>query len=141
MSTPYRRGYKPPFPQLMITLRTDEEQLAPVTALLDSGADVTYVPRQLLERIADWQGDQGTIRSHFGESKRVRLYLIDVQVSGWTLPGLYVAADEVGNEIILGRDVLNKLPLFLDGPEEQTDLLDDATVKRLRARREAQEPR
>ncbi|MBI4674761.1 MAG: hypothetical protein HY741_24210 [Chloroflexi bacterium] len=28
-----------------------------------------------------------------------------------------------------------KLPLFLDGPEQQTELLDDAVVRRLRARR------
>jgi len=52
------------------------------------------------------------------------------------LPGLYIIGDDTGDEIILGRDVLNKLPLFLDGPEQQTELLDDATLKRLRARRE-----
>ncbi|OQY84148.1 MAG: hypothetical protein B6D41_16020 [Chloroflexi bacterium UTCFX4] len=34
------------------------------------------------------------------------------------------------------RDVLNKLPILLDGPTLQSELLDDATTLRLRARRE-----
>ena len=36
----------------------------------------------------------------------------------------------------MSRNILNKLPLFLDGPNEQTEVLDDASVKRLRERRE-----
>ena len=32
------------------------------------------------------------------------------------LPGIFVVGDEQGDEIVLGRDVLNKLRIFLDGP-------------------------
>ena len=135
MSTAYHRRYRPPFPQLQVSLRTESESVGPVFALLDSGADITFVPKDMLEQIADWQGDQASIRTHFGDSQHMRLYLIDVQINNWRLPGVYVAADEMGDEIILGRDILNKLPIFLDGPVQQTEILDDATVKRLRARR------
>jgi hypothetical protein len=45
-------------------------------------------------------------------------------------------ADEHGDEIILGRDVLNRLPLFMDGLGQQTDLLDEAAAQRLRAQRQ-----
>lgn len=44
-------------------------------------------------------------------------------------------ADEVGDEIILGRDVLNKLPIFLDGVLQQMDVLDEAVAQRLRPKR------
>jgi hypothetical protein len=37
--------------------------------------------------------------------------------------------------VILGRNLLNMLPLFLDGPQQQTHLVDDATLRRLRGRR------
>jgi len=56
-------------------------------------------------------------------------------VSQLLLPDVQVASDEAAEDVILGRNVLNKLPLFLDGPQQQTEVLDDATVQRLRARR------
>jgi hypothetical protein len=47
-------------------------------------------------------------------------------------PSIPVLADE----IVLGRNVLNKLTIFFDSPKQQTEILDDPTVKRLRDRRE-----
>lgn len=48
------------------------------------------------------------------------------------LPGVLVAGDETATEVILGRNVLNLLPLFLDGPHQQTYVVADAIVRRLR---------
>ena len=75
------------------------------------------------------------VRSHFGELQPVQLYIVGFQIESVTLASSYVIGDETSNTIILGRDVLNKLPIFLDGVQAQTDLLDDATVQRLRNRR------
>ncbi len=77
---------------------------------------------------------EARLRSQWSERRVVRLYLVDVEIAGSRLPNIYVAGDDDSDEIILGRNVLNKLPLFLDGPQQQTVVLDDATVKRLRAR-------
>ncbi len=135
MSMVYHRGYQPPFPQLDVIFRFEEERVGPISALLDSGADVTMVPEPLLEQIGAWTGESAFIRSQFGELQPVRLYLVTVQVENRVLPGIYVVGHTTSDEIILGRDVLNKLPLFLDGPEQQTELLTDAAVQRLCARR------
>lgn len=70
-----------------------------------------------------------------GERRPIASYYVDLQLNDLTLPNVRVAGDRLANEIILGRNVLNKLPLLLDGREQQTDLLDDATARRLRARR------
>jgi hypothetical protein len=43
-----------------------------------------------------------------------------------------VVADEVGDDIILGRDFLNRFALFLDGPLRQLTVPDTATIRRLR---------
>jgi hypothetical protein len=48
--------------------------------------------------------------------------MVDVQVGSLTLPGVYVVGDDLGNEVILGRDVLNRLRLTLDGPALVTRL-------------------
>ena len=65
-------------------------------------------------------------RSHWGERRRVILYLVDIRVGSLTLPGLEVVGDDLGNEILLGRDVLNRLRLLLDGPAEISKLIDGA---------------
>ena len=75
------------------------------------------------------------LRSPWGELHEVMLYLVDVQAGTIHLPGIEVAADENAGEIILDRNILNKLLLFLDGPQLYTDLLNNTPVRRLRARR------
>lgn len=70
--------------------------------------------------------------SQWGDEHPVILYIVDLEIDDQVLPGVLVAGDETTDEIILGRNVLNLLPLFLDGPQRQTHLLDDAQVRRLR---------
>ncbi len=109
-------------------------QIGPFSALLDTGADATLIPTKMIAPMGLAEGRRIAIRSHFGERRLARLYVTTMTVEHVRLPGIYVVGD-AGSEIILGRDVLNKLPLFLDGPSQQTDLLDEAIVKQLRARR------
>ena len=135
MSQEYNQNYYPPFPQLSVILDSGDERLGPFLALLDTGADVTFVPTKLLEKVGAIESVQAKIRSHFGEVQPVQLYLTGIHVEGINLVGLYVVGDDEGDEIILGRDVLNKLPLFLDGLEMQTDLLTEIEVQRLRRQR------
>ena len=135
MSTPYDRSHRLPFPMLMVYLATDEHRVGPLPALLDTGADFTLVPTPLLELIGAEDTGLTRVRTHFGDSHLHRAYGINVEVDGVTVLSVFAIGDDERNEVILGRDVLNKLPLFLDRPQRQTQLLDDATVKRLRARR------
>jgi hypothetical protein len=53
----------------------------------------------------------------------VRTYLVDVEVGPFTLPGIEIVGDEAADEILLGRDVLNKLRVLLDGPARQIHVL------------------
>ncbi|MDM8527979.1 hypothetical protein QUF58_07160 [Anaerolineales bacterium HSG24] len=62
------------------------------------------------------------IRSHWGEWRPVQLFLVDVQVGQLRLPNIFVIADEVGDEIILGRNLLNKLRLMFDGPAQRVNI-------------------
>ncbi len=46
------------------------------------------------------------------------------------LPGVLVAADDQGSDVLLGRNVLNKLILLLDGPASQVDLFSSRPIWR-----------
>lgn len=135
MIAAYNPDYQPPFPALQIVLREESARSGPFPALLDSGADGTFVPTDLLEEIGAQESKSVIVRSYFGERRKANLYIVGIQIEEIYLPGVYVVGDDTATEIILGRDVLNKLSLFLDGPVKQTDLLDNATVNRLRSRR------
>jgi hypothetical protein len=39
-----------------------------------------------------------------------------------TLPGVEVVGDEISNEVILGRDILNRWRILLDGPNETVEI-------------------
>lgn len=44
-------------------------------------------------------------------------------IGEFTLSGIYAVGDELGDETVVGRNVLNRLRLLLDGPLEVMTLL------------------
>jgi predicted aspartyl protease len=124
MKYPFNRTYQPPFPAVEIVLHNSEDGLHTTVqdALLDTGADGTLVPITFLQDILAPALSDTRIRSHWGEWRSVQLFLVDIQLDNLKLPNIFVIGDEQGDEIILGRDVLNKLRLLLDGPANLTNL-------------------
>jgi predicted aspartyl protease len=131
----YQQTYQPPFPVLPVRLEMEGQSSEPIPALLDTGADITFVPTHLLEEIGAAESEPARIRSHFGESHEVQLYLVGLQVDNLALPGVYVVGDDSGSDIILGRDILNKLSVLLDGPAQRAEILPESALARLRGRR------
>ncbi len=126
MTFAYNAAYFPPFPALEVMLSTPAEGLSvgPLPALVDTGSDATFVPIQHLSQIGAAETAEMWARSHWGERRRVLLYLVDIRVGHLTLPGVQVVGDDLGSEILLGRDVLNRLRLLLDGPAEMSELIE-----------------
>lgn len=124
MKHPYDRSYQPPFPALAVVLKNPEEGLRTTAeeALIDTGSDGTLVPIALLEDILAPILSETRIRSHWGEWRSVQLFLVDIDLGNMTMPSVFVVGDETGDEIVLGRNVLNKLDLALDGPAQVTEI-------------------
>lgn len=124
MKHPYDKSYQPPIPALSVVLTNSDEGLRTVAekALVDTGSDGTLVPVSLLEDILAPVLTETRIRSHWGEWRSVQLFLVDIELNGLTLPGMFVVGDETGDEIVLGRNVLNKLDLALNGPAQLTEI-------------------
>ncbi len=103
---------------ITLTTITRTHQLE-TTAFIDTGADATIAPIKMLRRIGARPAFASRMRSQWGEYRRVLLYLVDIQIGEQVFPGIYVVGDDLGSEVILGRDVLNRLRILLDGPNGQ----------------------
>ncbi len=121
----YSTKYAWPFPSLPVVMHPVEGTSASpaLPALLDTGADGTLVPAAHLKAIQADEIYATRLRSHWGESRPVTVCLVDLEVAGYRLPGIEVVADERGKDVLLGRNVLNKLILLLNGPDGETDVL------------------
>ncbi|PKO22016.1 MAG: hypothetical protein CVU38_11630 [Chloroflexi bacterium HGW-Chloroflexi-1] len=84
---------------------------------------MTLIPLTHLEQIGAPELDEAGLRSHWGDYTPMTTYLVDIQFSTGILPGIAVVGDLYGNEILLGRNVLNKMLLLIDGPCQITDVL------------------
>jgi predicted aspartyl protease len=124
MRYPYDTTYEPAFPVVPVILRNSEEGLRTETlqSLLDTGSDGSLVPIAFLEEILAPPLVDTHIRSHWGEWRAAQLFAVDIELGNLRLPGVFVVGDEQGSEIVLGRNVLNKLCLLLDGPKGQSDI-------------------
>jgi predicted aspartyl protease len=114
---PFDTAYTPALPVCSIKLTAPATgQSLELQAIIDTGADSTIIPVQSLNAIGARRVFETALRSQWGERRTVYLYLVDVQIDTLTLPGTYVVGDEIGNEVVLGRNVLNRVRLLLDGP-------------------------
>jgi len=100
-------------------------------ATIDTGADGTIIPVRYLQEIGARRAFETGLRSQWGERRTVFLYLVDMQIDELALPGVYVVGDELGEEAVLGRNVLNQLRLLLDGPAALTRLLNEYQHKHI----------
>lgn len=125
MQYPYDRNYYPALPILLIYLAYPGESLkqGPLSAMIDTGADSSIMPVSLLDQINAPFSDEARLRSHWGEWRTVSLFTVDIGIDELRLPAIEVVGDEEGDDLIIGRDVLNRLKLLLDGPAQQVEIL------------------
>jgi predicted aspartyl protease len=115
---PYDTAYSPPAPVCEVTFSVAHtgQSVGPLNATLDTGADGTLVPERHLEAIGARRVMETGLRSQWGERRVVYLYLVTVHLGKIELPGTYVVGDDQADEIVIGRNVLNQLSIWLDGP-------------------------
>ncbi len=127
-TAPYSQEYFPPAPVLLVSLAKAEEapRLGPYSALIDTGADGTFVPTPLLEELGIPIIYMTNVRTYLGEKiRRVPVHRVDlIFFNSIRLPSIEVVSDDWGDQIVLGRNVLNRLSLLLDGPGKTTKVLE-----------------
>ena len=91
-------------------------------AMVDSGADATMIPIQILDAVGAIYQDTRWMRGVTGTRIEIDRYLVAIRIGLNLLHGLSVIAAPQNSEAVIGRDVLNQLVIKLDGPAEVTEI-------------------
>ncbi len=99
----YNSAFTCPFPALPVVIHQVEGEAATASlmALLDTGADITLVPTAYLRAIQADETYTAQLRSHWGTPLPVTIHLVDIEIAGQRLPAVEVAADDLGEDILL----------------------------------------
>jgi hypothetical protein len=110
--------FSPPAPLERVILRNPANgtTLAGVPMLLDSGADVTLIPRQCADHLGTPIGLDKTyeLKGFDGSTSLAQAVDLHMVLLGRTFRGRFLLTEEPCG--ILGRNVLNCLSLVFDGP-------------------------
>ncbi len=93
-----------------------------VSALIDSGADGTMFPVDVLEAVDASYEDTVQMRGVLGSTEQVDRYTVAIYLGPLILHGVNAVAIPSGGESVLGRDILNYLSLTLNGPANMTEI-------------------
>jgi predicted aspartyl protease len=124
VSFDYDTSYSPPAPFLPIAVDgydPDKPSLS-VAAFVDSGADGTMLPEDILQAVGAEYEDTVQMRGSVGGVQRADRYTVRITVADQTIHAISAVATEAGSEPLLGRDVLNHLTLTLNGPAEVLEM-------------------
>ena len=113
--------FDPPAPVARVTLRNPHTAatVSDVLLLLDTGADITLLPRMMVERLGvPLVADQRYELMGFDGSKSFApVVVLDMLFLKRAFRGRYLLIEEEHG--ILGRDILNHVTLLLDGLRQQ----------------------
>ncbi len=116
---PYdEQNFNPPAPSLGVYLSipssTSQRQSVKSIALLDSGADITAIPRWAIQQLQLKYVDETFVSGYDRAEKKAFVYSVKVifeKIGNFTIRA--IATDDI--YVLVGRDILNKLQLFLKG--------------------------
>lgn len=112
----YDLAYIPAMPTVEIQIgRPDSVASFDLSALVDSGADVTMIPVSYLEEVAAIKRRRVSIRDISGRRADANLYTVSLQFAHYKRQRIDVVGNADTDEVIIGRDVLNHLVVTLDG--------------------------
>ena len=122
MKVVYDRDFHPPAPMIPVTVRVRADDVAhQAIAKLDSGADLSGVPRALLERVGARPIRVARAAGFAGELMEVLVYRLDLRIDEAWVDRVEVLAT-LRPYVLVGRNVLASFVLRLDGPRGRLEL-------------------
>lgn len=116
----------PPAPGVLLNLAhpVTGRRTEGVPALVDTGADLSVLPDRLVTDLGLLRVDEQVVEGFDGGPRVLSVYLVILQVRDLPPVEVRVVRGDVTNAI-LGRDVLNRYKVTLDGPGQVMTISDD----------------
>lgn len=112
--------FSPAAPVVKVTLHNEEtnRSLSDVLMQLDTGADISLIPQSTATELNLPIVDrQISLITFDGTESSYSLFQVKLQLDRYTFRGIYsVVEQDYG---IIGRDILNLLPILFDGPQQE----------------------
>jgi predicted aspartyl protease len=114
----YNQQVSPPAPFVHVTLRCHEtgKEAANLPGQLDTAADRTVIPGHLVEALGLLRLDELPVSGFGGQVFLIPTYRVELALHDLEAVMVEVLAHPEEPFILLGRDVLNRYRIVLDGP-------------------------
>ena len=116
-------NFDPPAPVAHVTLRNPATgaSVSNVPMVIDTGADVTLVPRNSVDRLGidDLEDETYEVQGFDGELKVAYMVQLEMVFLGREFKGQFLLIDQPTG--ILGRNILNTIPILFNGPAGKWD--------------------
>ncbi len=112
----YDTQFTPPAPvAAVIVAHSTRGTNAALSGKIDTGADCTVLPESLVSQLGLSAKGRIWTRGFEGTYSHRPIYYVQMRVEGFNVPVVrYVASPR--RDVLLGRNVLNRFVLLLDGP-------------------------
>lgn len=116
----YATEISPPAPFIQMVFRhpTTHQSSNPIPAQIDSGADRTVIPKSVVENLNLVSVRQIMVAGFGGALHALDEYILVIHIHDLTPFLVPVIAHTDEAFVLLGRDVLNRLRIVLDGPNQ-----------------------
>jgi hypothetical protein len=111
--------FDPPAPLALVTVKSEElgTVIHDVPMLLDTGADVSLLPRSMVAPLASPGARQYELEAFDGTKSTAPAINAELQLLGKSFRGQFLLIDSWHG--VLGRNVLNNLSLLFNGPSRK----------------------
>jgi hypothetical protein len=123
VSVPYDPAHAPPAPVLDVVVSNPLAGLSGRTQLMvDSGAEQTVQPYQLLMRLQVPLGPPVAVYGFGGAGMSLMECDVEIALPGCAPELVAVLTGPANLHYVLGRDVLNRYRVVLDGPNQRLEI-------------------
>lgn len=119
----YDQHFVPPAPvaDVIVAHPVTDVISSPFRGKLDTGADLTVIPERLVAELGLPARGRMWVRGYDGTYSQRAVYYVRLYVEGYELPAIRCIAAQREN-LLVGRNVLNRFVANLDGPNLRFDL-------------------